>query len=114
MLGWLWLVIVFALLLAGGYQRRKKLLNRFTEEKFVGQIAAGYSERKAKQKIYLLVLVVLFSVLALTRPQWGFRWQEVKRQGIDIIVVVDTSKSMLTQDVKPNRLERTKFAVAVL
>jgi len=53
----------------------------------------------------------IFSVLALIRPQWGFQWQEVKRQGIDILVVIDTSKSMLTQDVKPNRLERTKFAV---
>jgi len=50
-------------------------------------------------------------VLALARPQWGFEWQEVKRQGMDIFIVVDTSKSMLTQDVRPNRLERTKLAI---
>lgn len=52
-----------------------------------------------------------FSVLALARPQLGFQWQEVKRQGLDILIAIDTSRSMLTQDVKPNRLERTKLAV---
>ncbi|MDZ4241675.1 MAG: VWA domain-containing protein, partial [Candidatus Omnitrophota bacterium] len=43
--------------------------------------------------------------------QWGFELQEVKRQGIDILLAIDVSKSMLTEDVKPNRLERTKLAV---
>ena len=53
----------------------------------------------------------MFSVLALVRPQWGFDWQEVRRQGLDILILVDTSRSMLTEDVKPNRLERAKLAV---
>jgi Ca-activated chloride channel family protein len=59
----------------------------------------------------MLTGVFAFSVLALARPQWGFQWQEVRRQGLDILVAIDTSKSMLTQDVKPNRLERTNLAV---
>jgi len=45
------------------------------------------------------------------RPQWGFQWKEVKRKGLDILVAVDTSKSMLAEDVKPNRLERSKLAL---
>jgi len=111
MLVWMWAVIAFALLLFWGYQRRKKLLNLFAQEPLIGEVAASYSAKKTKQKNVLLVIVVLFSIFALIRPQWGFQWQEVKRKGIDIIVVIDTSKSMLTRDVKPNRLERTKFAV---
>jgi len=54
---------------------------------------------------------LLFSVLALMRPQWGYDWREVKRSGLDILIAIDTSKSMLADDVKPNRLERSKLAV---
>jgi Ca-activated chloride channel family protein len=52
-----------------------------------------------------------FMVAALSRPQWGFSVSPVKRHGLDIMVVIDVSKSMLTQDVKPSRLERTKLAI---
>ena len=55
--------------------------------------------------------ILIFCVLALMRPQWGFEWQEIKRQGLDIFIAMDVSKSMLTQDVKPNRLERSKLAI---
>jgi Ca-activated chloride channel family protein len=47
----------------------------------------------------------------LARPRWGYHLQEIKRQGLDILIAIDVSKSMLTQDVKPSRLERTKLAV---
>ena len=49
--------------------------------------------------------------LALARPRWGTEWQEFKRKGLDIVVALDTSKSMLAEDVKPNRLERAKLGV---
>ena len=55
--------------------------------------------------------VVAGVLLALARPQWGFAWEEAKQQGLDIIVAIDTSRSMLAQDVAPNRLERAKLAV---
>jgi Ca-activated chloride channel family protein len=45
------------------------------------------------------------------RPQWGFSWEEVRRSGLDILIAIDTSKSMLAGDIKPNRLERSKLAV---
>jgi Ca-activated chloride channel family protein len=50
-------------------------------------------------------------VAALSRPQWGYHTQAVKRHGLDIMVVIDVSKSMMTRDVLPSRLERTKLAV---
>ena len=49
--------------------------------------------------------------MALTRPQWGSHWEEVKHRGLDIIVVLDTSKSMLAEDIKPNRLKQAQWAV---
>ncbi|MBD3184553.1 VWA domain-containing protein [Candidatus Poribacteria bacterium] len=67
-----------------------------------------------KLKAILLLLVLCFLIFALMGPKWGFKWHEVKRQGIDIIVAIDTSRSMLAQDVKPNRLERSKLAVEEL
>jgi len=53
----------------------------------------------------------MLAVLALMRPQWGYQWQQVKRKGLDILIAIDVSKSMLAGDVKPNRLERSKLAV---
>jgi Ca-activated chloride channel family protein len=111
MLVWVWVVIVLGLVLTWGGNRRQKFLVRVIQAQLVSEIAAGFSPKKVRQKNTLLLFAALFAVLALIRPQWGFQWREVKRQGIDIIVVIDTSKSMLAQDVKPNRLERTKFAV---
>lgn len=110
----LWAVAVLAIFLYWAGQNRKKAVGRFAQEHLLRDIAFQWDARKYIYKNILLVAMALLSVSALTRPQWGFEWREVKRRGIDIMVVVDVSKSMLTQDVKPNRLERTKFAVADL
>src|SRR5262249_55094010 len=61
--------------------------------------------------ILLRLLTLMLLVFALAGPEWGFRWEEMRRQGIDLIVAVDVSRSMLATDVKPNRLERAKLAV---
>jgi len=50
-------------------------------------------------------------VVAVAGPRWGFRWEEVHRQGIDLLIAIDTSRSMLASDVKPNRLARAKLAI---
>jgi Ca-activated chloride channel homolog len=111
MLVWLWAAIGLAAFLGWADKHRKRTIERFTQAHLVKDIAFSFDAKKTARKNILLVAVAILSVLALIRPQWGFQWQEVKRQGIDILIVIDTSKSMLTQDVKPNRLERTKFAV---
>ena len=57
-----------------------------------------------------LVLAVACLIVALARPQWGFDWESTKQRGLDIIVAIDTSKSMLAEDIAPNRLARAKLA----
>lgn len=106
----LWGVAILGLLLFLAAKRKQKIMQRFAGG-LVKEIAPNISQKRNAWKNILVICVFTFSVLALARPQWGFKWQQVKRQGLDIIVAIDTSKSMLTQDVKPNRLERTKFAV---
>ena len=107
----LWLVVVLVIFFIWRSREHKKLLEKFAEQKLLKDIAQNFDERKRTYKNILIIIVFTFGIIALARPQWGFVWQEVKRQGLDILVVVDCSKSMLTQDVKPNRLERTKLAV---
>ncbi|NTV29897.1 MAG: VWA domain-containing protein, partial [Candidatus Omnitrophica bacterium] len=84
---------------------------RFVERPLEGAVAWRFDAKRYLWKNVLLCLAMILSVLALARPQWGFEWGKVKRQGLDIFLAIDTSKSMLTQDVRPNRLERTKLAV---
>ncbi len=67
--------------------------------------------RRRAWRAALRVAVLAVLVVSLAGPKWGFHWQEVRREGVDLIVAIDTSRSMLTTDVKPNRLERAKLTV---
>jgi len=87
------------------------MMERFSEKPLLPEIAPSFDQKQNVRVGCLLLAVVLLVVIALARPQWGYEWQEIKRQGLDILVAIDTSRSMLTQDVQPNRLERTKWAV---
>ncbi|MBD3296731.1 MAG: VWA domain-containing protein [Candidatus Omnitrophica bacterium] len=93
---------------------RHKALERFAGSRLVGEIAASRDRRKVRVKRWIFVTALLFAVLALMRPQYGYGWREVKRQGLDILIALDTSKSMLAQDVLPDRLQRSKLAITDL
>ncbi|MCC6933064.1 MAG: VWA domain-containing protein [Deltaproteobacteria bacterium] len=71
---------------------------------------AERSKRAYRRGVILVGILFLICVAAL-RPQWGFSWRESKKKGLDIVVAVDVSESMLAQDIPPNRLERTKREV---
>lgn len=107
----LWLIPALIVFYVYAYRTRKRLLECFAQSGLIGRIMPELSMKKRKSKSALLVFGCLFLILAATGPKWGFHWEELRRRGIDIIVAIDTSKSMLSQDVKPNRLERAKLAV---
>ncbi len=111
MLYGLWGVVLVAGFLFWAARHRQDILKRFISQHLVDEIADSFDAGRYVIKDILLVAVFVLGILALARPQWGFEWQEVKRQGLDIMVVIDTSRSMLTQDVKPDRLRRVKLAV---
>jgi Ca-activated chloride channel homolog len=92
-------------------RRKQKAIDQFIGRELFGHLGGMVNKRLQKTKSLLLVCVFGLSVVALMRPQWGFSWQEIERQGLDIVVALDISKSMLAGDVKPNRLARSKLAI---
>ncbi|MBQ6534084.1 MAG: VWA domain-containing protein, partial [Opitutales bacterium] len=92
-------------------RRRKRELARFASARLLPGLAQTVSPNKILLKKILFALGVFAVFAALARPQWGYRWEETKSRGIDIIFAIDTSKSMLAEDVKPSRLERAKLSV---
>lgn len=107
----LWIVIGAAIFFIWAYKYRLNLLKKFAQKELLGELVLSFSFKKYILKIILLSAGLVFLVISLTRPQWGFKWQEVKRKGVDILIALDVSKSMLAPDIKPSRLERAKLAI---
>src|SRR5882762_4367410 len=91
--------------------RQRHELARFASASLLAQLTASVSVKRRRFKRALVILGVACLSVALARPLAGFRWQEANRKGLDLLFAVDTSKSMLAQDVKPDRLRRAKMAV---
>jgi Ca-activated chloride channel family protein len=92
-------------------RRRERALADFVAATLLPAVAPDLDRRRRTIRAAMLVGAALMFVLALGGPMWGFRWQEVRREGIDLVVALDTSRSMLATDVKPSRLARAKLAV---
>ncbi len=115
---WLLAGLLTCLLLLWRYRRFNRqqglALAQFVSPRLVEKLAASVSASRRWLKQGLFIAGVACLSIALARPQVGYHWREVHRKGIEILVAVDTSKSMLTQDVKPDRLGRAKLAVSDL
>ena len=105
------LVPALVVFLLRAHRRRRQALAAFVAAALLPAVAPDLDQRRRTIRGALLVAATACVVVALAGPMWGFRWQEVHREGIDLIVALDTSRSMLATDVKPNRLTRAKLAV---
>lgn len=92
-------------------KKRRTTLQSFAAASLIGSLTGNVSAVRRRIKFMLVLAALFFSLLALARPQYGHRWIDVKRKGIDILFAVDTSASMLAPDIRPNRLERSKLAI---
>jgi Ca-activated chloride channel family protein len=114
----LWLLLVVPPLLAfffwWGERARRKLLRQFVEARLLTTLTVGISPARRKIRFTLFILAVALLIFTFARPQVGFDLQQVEQRGLDIIVAVDTSKSMLAADIAPNRLARAKLAALEL
>jgi len=106
-----WLIVLLGIFYIWAFKKKKYVSERFVDFRLFSIIADSFSIKRHIIKSCFLLAVFVFSLFALMRPQWGFRWEEVKRRGRDILIAIDTSNSMLANDVRPNRLSRTKLAV---
>jgi len=93
---------------------KRKAMKRFGDTDLVDQLMPLRSRTKPVVKFILVVLAFVFIVLGIVNPQVGSRLEKVKREGIDLMLVLDVSNSMLAEDIKPNRLERAKMAISNL
>lgn len=109
---WFLLVLPPALLafLWWAARRRRQLLATFIQARLLPELTAGISPAREQLRAWLLVAALACLIVALARPQWGFTWEEARQKGLDIVIAIDTSKSMLAEDIKPNRLARAKLA----
>jgi Ca-activated chloride channel family protein len=110
----LWMLLLFVPLLGfflwWSVRRRQVLMRQFVSSRLLSQLTVGVSVTRQKIRALLIVLAVVFLILALARPEWGFTWEEATQRGRDIVVAIDTSRSMLASDAQPNRLMRAKLA----
>jgi Ca-activated chloride channel family protein len=107
-LHFLWLVPLFIFGLIFSVKHRRRTLNRFADSKLLPRLTEPDKKGALFLKGLLFACALTSMLIALAGPRWGSHYQEVARKGVDIILAVDVSRSMLTGDVKPTRLERAK------
>ncbi|BBO76873.1 hypothetical protein DSCW_42900 [Desulfosarcina widdelii] len=111
MLFFIWVAPLLVLAIAFGMRRRREILRRFSSEHGLAAIAPRVADGRRWIKGLLLAAAVLFAAVALAGPKYGFRWQEIRQHGVDIIIALDCSRSMTAADISPSRLERAKREV---
>ena len=110
---WFWglLAIPFVVaLFLTAEKRGEKRLREFVSARLLPQLAGTVNRFRRALRFALQLLGLAFALIALAQPRWGYTFQDVKRKGLDLLIAVDTSRSMLSNDVQPNRLERVKLA----
>ncbi|MBF0478648.1 MAG: VWA domain-containing protein [Candidatus Omnitrophica bacterium] len=107
----IWIIFIVAGLFVFFDRAYQRTLEAFGQTDLLRQLMHPSLILLRRVSMGIILIVLSFSMFALMRPLWGYTWEKSKRVGLDIVLVVDVSKSMLSTDVKPNRLERTKLAI---
>ncbi|PID29832.1 MAG: hypothetical protein CR982_01880 [Candidatus Cloacimonadota bacterium] len=107
----LFIIIPIALITYVGRRSFRSKLRSIFSNNMVEKLGYSSSKRKRNIKSSLLVTALIFLTIALVNPQIGTKQVEAKREGIDIILAVDLSRSMLAEDITPNRLMKTKYEI---
>ena len=110
---WLWGLFLIPILIAlfiRAEHRGLRRLQEFVSARLLPQLAGTVNRPRRVLRFALVLLGLSLALLSLAQPRWGYTFEDVKRKGLDLLVAVDTSRSMLSNDVQPNRLERVKLA----
>jgi Ca-activated chloride channel family protein len=92
--------------------RKKRAIRTFGNPELLADLMPLSSHKRETWKFSLISLALMFFVIAAAGPQFGSKLQQVHKKGVEIIIALDVSNSMLAQDIKPNRLERAKMAIS--
>ncbi|MBN2519269.1 MAG: VWA domain-containing protein [Bacteroidales bacterium] len=91
---------------------RKKAIKRFGNPELLKELMPDASQFRLAFKFVLFLFAFIALVFTIAKPQFGSKLKEVKRKGVEIMIALDISNSMMAEDIKPNRLERAKRAIA--
>ncbi len=112
MLHLLWVLPAVSAIFMYGWSKKKKALELFIEAGLIDRIYISTDKSKKYFKAILIIVSLAFIIFALTRPSWNPKPEKIERKGRDIVFLLDVSKSMLAEDLVPNRLERAKLAIS--
>jgi Ca-activated chloride channel family protein len=104
----LWLVPLVGFLVIRAHLKRRDAATRFVDPVMGQRLMPSFEPGRIWLKAILLMAAVAMLIVSVARPRFGVEWEDVSARGVDLFVVLDVSKSMLAEDVKPNRLERAK------
>jgi len=104
------MIIIFWLL----YKNKNRLLEKFADKELHSVVVSSYSNVKNYFKFGVIIIALVSLILAAANPQVGTKLQEVKQTGIDVFILLDVSRSMTAEDIKPNRLEKAKYQISNL
>jgi len=105
-------VILILFLAMSAWKKRSR--KRLGEQNLISKLSEEYSRTKPVMKLILSLTALALIIIACANPQIGTRLEEVKREGVDIIIALDVSNSMKAEDIRPNRLERSKQSISRL
>jgi Ca-activated chloride channel homolog len=111
---WLWGLLLIPQLIAlfiRSEQRGLKRLQEFVSTRLLPQLAGTVNRPRRITRFALQLLGLALAIVSLAQPRWGYTFEDIKRKGLDLLIAVDTSRSMLSNDVQPNRLDRVKLAI---
>ncbi|MFO7749024.1 MAG: VWA domain-containing protein, partial [Desulfobacteraceae bacterium] len=108
MLYLLWAVVLVLFVAKYGAGKRRRIIEKFAASPMHGTILPRFSSKRRTVKSGLVLAAMVFVVIALAGPLAGFKWEKVQQKGVDVMIALDCSKSMLASDIKPTRLERAK------
>jgi Ca-activated chloride channel homolog len=111
---WLWGLFLIPLLIAlfiRSERRGLKRLQEFVSARLLPQLAGTVNRPRRILRFALQLLGLALAIVSLAQPRWGYTFEDVKRKGLDLLIAVDTSRSMLSNDVQPTRLDRVKLAI---
>ena len=114
LLNLLWGMIPLFGIMAYGILEQKKILSRFAHAGMLSSLIPGFDSHRRWIKAVLMTLAAGCMVVALAGPQWGYKWEKINEKGVDLMIALDCSKSMLAADIKPDRLERAKREIVDL
>ena len=110
----LWTIPLIVTIILVNKKFQKKRLEKFSSPKLIKKLTGNYSSKKVKIRNTLIVFSFISLILGLANPKIGTKVEEVKIEGIDLFIAFDVSKSMLAEDISPNRIEKAKITLLKL